>query len=75
MSAPEKTIFPEEFVKKYKDLLGEEWKIFFDTIQVKQPKSFWINTNKTSVPEVQKSLSSKEVKFEKYPFDEIKVKL
>jgi len=65
----EKTFFPEEFLTKYKKLLGKEWNTFFETIQVKQPKSFWVNTNKATVEEVKKSFELKEVKFEQYDFD------
>ncbi|MFA6065494.1 MAG: RsmB/NOP family class I SAM-dependent RNA methyltransferase [archaeon] len=70
MGATEKTIFPEEFLNKYKKLLGKEWESFFECIQVKQPKSFWVNTNKISVGEVKKVLEAKGGKFSQYSFNE-----
>ncbi len=57
-----KTFFPQEFIDKYSKLLGSEWGIFFETIKQKQPKSFWVNTNKASVEQVIESLSKKGIK-------------
>ena len=33
------TFFPQEFLSKYKQLLGDEWPSFFEAIKRKQPKS------------------------------------
>ena len=63
-----KTYFPQQFLNKYSALLGNEWNAFFDTIRRKQPKSFWVNTNKTSIEEVKRLLKSKEIKFGQLPF-------
>jgi len=57
-----KTYFPQQFLDKYSALLGPEWDIFFETIKQKQPKSFWVNTNKTSVENVIESLTKKGIK-------------
>ena len=65
----EKTFFPEEFLTKYKALLGDEWDTFFECITTKKPKSFWVNTNKTTVEEVKKSLKLKKIDFEEFDFD------
>lgn len=58
-----KTFFPKEFIKKYSTFLGEEWEEFFNTIKTKQPKSFWVNTNKTTISGVSESLNQKQIKF------------
>ena len=65
----QQTYFPQAFLDKYFTLLGKEWNAFFETIKTKQPKSFWVNTNKATVEEVENSLKSKGVKFEQYSFD------
>jgi len=62
------TYFPEAFITKYKKLLGKEWDAFFTTIKTKQPKSFWINTNKTPVAETVASLKQKGAKIAPYSF-------
>jgi NOL1/NOP2/sun family putative RNA methylase len=59
-----KTFFPEPFIKRYKEMLGAEWESFFETIKRKQPKGFWVNTNKASVEEVKESLGKKNILFE-----------
>ncbi len=64
----QETFFPEEFIQKYKKYLGKEWPTFFDTIKQKQPKSFWINTNKSTMGKVVDSLSKKKVVFKQYDF-------
>jgi NOL1/NOP2/sun family putative RNA methylase len=64
------TYFPQKFLDKYSVLLGEEWEKFFETIKTKQPKSFWINTNKTTIEKIKESLTKKEIKFYRYPFSE-----
>jgi NOL1/NOP2/sun family putative RNA methylase len=63
-----KTFFPKEFIEKYSAFLGAEWPTFFETIKRKQPKSFWVNTNKTTIEKVKKTLSEKGIKFEQLPF-------
>lgn len=65
-----KTYFPQQFLDKYQNLLGKEWMEFFEAIKNKQPKAFWVNTNKTSIVEVEKSLKQKGIKFERLPFHE-----
>lgn len=62
------TFFPEKFLEKYKKLLGREWDVFYTTIKTKQPKSFWVNTNKASVDSVKFSLNQKHAKFSPYSF-------
>lgn len=63
-----KTFFPEEFILKYKKLLGTEWNEFFNIIKKKQPKSIWANTKKTN-PEVLKSkLKEKNTPLQNYSF-------
>jgi NOL1/NOP2/sun family putative RNA methylase len=64
----EQTYFPEEFLKKYKSFLGDEWETFFETIKQKQPKSFWVNTNKTTVEELKEKLIKKKIIFEELSF-------
>ncbi|MFA5357885.1 MAG: RsmB/NOP family class I SAM-dependent RNA methyltransferase [archaeon] len=64
------TFFPKEFIGKYQKFCGSEWNDFFECIKIKQPKSFWVNTNKASVEEIKTSLSKQEVKFEQLPFHE-----
>lgn len=63
-----KTFFPKEFITKYENLLGDEWKVFFKIIQQKQPKSIWINTKKIGVDEIYKKLKEKNIVFKKYFF-------
>jgi len=63
-----KTFFPEDFIDKYKELLGEEWPTFFECIKQKQPKSFWLNSNKATVKETIPSLEGHGVKLEALPF-------
>jgi tRNA (cytosine49-C5)-methyltransferase len=58
----QKTYFPKEFIDKYSKLLGPEWDVFFETIKQKQPKSFWVNTNKATVEQVIESLKKKGIK-------------
>ncbi|MFA5931019.1 MAG: RsmB/NOP family class I SAM-dependent RNA methyltransferase [archaeon] len=65
-----KTFFPEEFIDKYKELLGTEWEVFFACIQRKQPKSFWLNSNKAVLKETIPSLENHGVKLEQLPFHE-----
>lgn len=65
-----KTFFPPQFLAKYKKFCGAEWDDFFGCIQKKQPKAFWVNTNKASVEEVKKSLAAQKVKFGQLPFHE-----
>lgn len=57
------TFFPKEFIEKYSAFLGEEWEEFFKTIKTKQPKSFWVNTNKTTIKEAINSLKKNSIKF------------
>ena len=64
------TFFPPEFLAKYKTLLGDEWPRFFDTIKTKQPKGFWVNTNKATVEHVKESLTKKGIEFKQLPFHE-----
>ncbi len=56
------TYFPKEFLDKYSKLLGSEWDLFFETIKQKQPKSFWVNSNKATVEQVIESLTKKGIK-------------
>lgn len=65
-----KTFFPEEFIDKYKEILGNEWGVFFNCIQRKQPKSFWLNSNKAQLTETIPSLENHGVKLEQLPFHE-----
>jgi NOL1/NOP2/sun family putative RNA methylase len=65
----EQTYFPQQFLDKYSALLGTEWNTFFETIKTKQPKSFWVNTNKTTPQKVVESLTKKGVQFGQYAFD------
>jgi len=62
------TFFPPAFIAKYKRFCGVEWDVFFQTIKTKQPKSFWVNTNKIGVGALTNSLRQKGVKFENYAF-------
>jgi NOL1/NOP2/sun family putative RNA methylase len=62
------TIFPKEFIKKYSEMLGSEWEIFFETIKRKQPKSVWVNSNKSSPEKIMKSLSEKKIAFKQLSF-------
>ena len=57
------TFFPREFLEKYSNFLGKEWDEFFKTIQTKQPKSFWVNTNKSTVNAALDSLKNKNISF------------
>lgn len=66
-----KTVFPEEFVEKYKELLGSEWETFFSTIQIKQPKAFWLNSHKANPKETIPSLENHGVKINSLPFHEL----
>jgi len=66
--ATTKTYFPEEFIAKYRELLGDEWQEFFETIKRKQPKAFWANTNLVKVEDVSKSLKAKDVTITQLPF-------
>lgn len=63
-----KTYFPPLFLDKYKSLLGDEWEIFFKTIQTKQPKSFWVNTNNTTIAQAIEELKEKNISFGSLPF-------
>ncbi|NMA44733.1 MAG: RsmB/NOP family class I SAM-dependent RNA methyltransferase, partial [Candidatus Diapherotrites archaeon] len=60
--------FPEEFIKKYKALLGDEWEEFFSTIKQEKENTFWINTNNTTIEEVKKSLKEKGVEVKQLPY-------
>jgi len=62
--------FPDEFISKYRAMLGEEWPAFLEAIQKKRPRSFWVNTNIAGVAEVKRILQSKRVEFEQLPFHE-----
>jgi 16S rRNA C967 or C1407 C5-methylase (RsmB/RsmF family) len=67
------TFFPKEFIEKYKSFCKDEWDEFFKTIQIKQPKSFWVNTNLSNRKEVINELtklkvSFKELEFHKFAF-------
>lgn len=62
------TYFPKEFIDKYSKFLDKEWDEFFKTIKTKQPKSFWVNTNKKNVKEVTDSLKKNNVPFESLKF-------
>jgi hypothetical protein len=64
----QKTYFPQAFLDKYQKLLGEDWKKFFETIKIKQAKSFWVNTNKALVPQVLRTLKDKKILYEPLPF-------
>jgi len=64
------TYFPKEFIDKYSNLLGKEWNSFFETIQRKQPKAFWINTKKSTIQKAVNSLNEKGIKFEQLAFHE-----
>ncbi len=64
------TYFPKEFLDKYSNLLGKEWEEFFKTIKTKQPKSFWVNTNKSSVSNVLELLKKKNISFAPLKFHE-----
>jgi tRNA (cytosine49-C5)-methyltransferase len=57
------TFFPKEFIEKYSIFLGNEWEEFFKTIKTKQPKSFWVNTNKTTISDAINSLKKNSIKF------------
>ena len=63
-----KTFFPDEFLDKYKSLLGDEWAVFFECIQQKQPKSFWLNSNKPNYSETISSLEKQKLKIQKLSF-------
>ncbi len=63
-----KTFFPQQFIEKYKKFCESEWDDFFECIQRKQPKAFWVNTNKATVEEVKASLLKQKIKFEQLPF-------
>ncbi len=63
-----KTFFPEEFIEKYSSFLGREWDEFFETIKRKQPKSVWINSNKSDLDEVEQKLKEKDIVFRKHSF-------
>jgi NOL1/NOP2/sun family putative RNA methylase len=63
-----KTFFPEDFVDKYKQFLGEEWPAFFSCIQQKQPKAFWLNSNKATLSETIPSLKKHGVEMEELLF-------
>ena len=63
-----KTYFPQQFLDKYQALLGKEWDAFFKAIKIKQPKAFWVNTNKASIGQVLRSLKEKGIHFEQLPF-------
>ena len=62
------TFFPNSFVKKYKELLGDEWDEFLKCISQKKPKSFWVNTNLATIEEVKEELTKKGISFEQLPF-------
>jgi NOL1/NOP2/sun family putative RNA methylase len=64
----QKTFFPKEFLEKYKEFLGEEWETFFSCINNKQPKSFWVNTNKTISKEIISSLENNKINIKQLPF-------
>jgi tRNA (cytosine49-C5)-methyltransferase len=63
-----KTFFPKEFITKYKNFCGNEWEGFFEIIQQKQPKSVWINSQKTHPDNIYKKLEEKNIFFKKYSF-------
>ncbi|MFA6269287.1 MAG: RsmB/NOP family class I SAM-dependent RNA methyltransferase [archaeon] len=63
-----KTFFPEDFIDKYKLFLGDEWETFFSCIQQKQPKAFWLNSNKALLTETISSLEKHGVTLENLPF-------
>ena len=65
-----KTYFPEEFTEKYSKLLGKEWDEYFATIKRKQPKSIWVNTNKTTVEETVSSIEKQGIKLNPLKFHE-----
>lgn len=70
----QKTYFPKEFLDKYSAFLGSEWDEFFKTIKTKQPKYFWVNTNKSTVENALSSLkknniSTSPLKFHKQAFN------
>ncbi|MCX6800904.1 MAG: RsmB/NOP family class I SAM-dependent RNA methyltransferase [Candidatus Diapherotrites archaeon] len=65
-----KTFFPPQFIEKYKKFCGSEWGGFFECIQRKQPKAFWVNTDRATVEEVKKSLTAQKIKFGQLPFHE-----
>lgn len=60
--------FKEEYIERYKKLLGEEWDVFREAIQTPFPSSFRINTLKTSRNEIEKSLLKKGWKIKQVPF-------
>lgn len=60
--------FPQEFIKKYKALLGSEWEEFFSTIKQEKENTFWVNTNKATIEEVKKSLKEKGVEINQLPY-------
>jgi tRNA (cytosine49-C5)-methyltransferase len=64
------TFFPKEFIEKYSTFLGNEWDDFFKCIQKKQPKSFWVNSNKTNIFDVQKNLKTQNIKITQHKFDQ-----
>jgi NOL1/NOP2/sun family putative RNA methylase len=64
------TFFPKEFIEKYSKFLGSEWDEFFKVIQTKQPKSFWVNTNRATVAEVTASLKKNNIPFVPLKFHE-----
>ncbi len=64
------TYFPKEFLEKYSAFLGKEWDEFFKVIQTKQPKSFWVNTNKSTINAALDSLKSKNISFKWLKFHE-----
>ena len=64
------TYFPRQFLDKYSALLGKEWDEFYKVIQTKQPKSFWVNTNKSTINEALDSLKKKNISFKWLKFHE-----
>jgi len=64
----QQTFFPHEFLTKYKIFCGNDWTDFFSTIREKQPKSFWVNSNKSNPAEIESFLKKNNITFKKYPF-------
>ena len=64
----QQTFFPNEFLSKYKTFCGNDWTDFFTTIREKQPKSFWVNSNKSNPKEIEAFMQKNKITFKKYPF-------
>ena len=50
-SEQENNSFPAEFLERMKEMLGEEYPAFFESLGQERQQSFRINTGKTSVSE------------------------